>query len=66
MEILQGIVDFFVFVVEMLGQLVELVGMGIETLTSLIAMLPPAVSISAGVLITVCVLYKVLGRENQS
>jgi len=62
----QPVIDFFTFIVDMVKTLISMVGMAITTFTSLFAMLPAAISIPAGTLIVICVLYKILGRENQS
>lgn len=61
-----AIIGFFQFIIDMVMTLIELVQMGVSTLTTVFSFLPPVITTSAVVLITVCVIYKILGRENQS
>ncbi len=71
--IFKAIKDFFAtiisiinFVFTALGMLFNLLKEGITFLVSLVSALPaPFVAAAIG-LIVVCVIYKVLGRENQS
>lgn len=63
---MSAIVSLVSFIVDAIKQLISMVGMAVNTFTSLFSLLPPAISVSAGVLVTVCVIYKILGRENQS
>lgn len=65
-DFLKPIVDFFGFIVDSIKQLISMAGMAIDLFTSLFSLLPTYISVPAGVLVTVCVLYKILGRENQS
>lgn len=65
--------DFFIFVGRIIIFIVSLIWSVIEILISavaflgkVIASLPVWLSVPAGVLIVVCVLYKILGRETQS
>jgi len=61
----QPVLDFFAFIVDMVKTLISMVTMAIGTFTALFAMLPAAISVPAGTLIAICVLYKILGRESQ-
>lgn len=61
-----AIIEFFQFIIDMVKQLISLVGMAFNVMTSLLSMVPPVISGSMGVLITICIIYKILGRENQS
>jgi hypothetical protein len=65
-DFFKPIIDFFRFIVDMILSLIDMVKMAITVFTELFKMLPPQISISAGLLVIVCVLYKILGRENQS
>jgi len=73
MGIFKAIGDFFktiigliVFIFKGLMLLFNLLFKGLEILMSLILLLPTPFIVGGVALITVCVLYKVLGRENQS
>lgn len=64
--------DFFTFVItlfktlgEIVISLVTVLGKCVTFLTGIIGALPPLFTVSCGVLIVVCVLYKVLGREGK-
>lgn len=65
--------DFFVFlgriiifVVSLIWSVIEILISAVAFLGDVVASLPLWLSVPAGVLIVVCVLYKILGRENQS
>lgn len=66
MLFLKPVIDLIVWLVDMIKTLIGLVTMAVNVFTSLIGMLPAEIAISAGMLILVCVIYKILGRENQS
>ena len=63
---MDALVDFIKFITDMLEMLISMVGMALSVFTSLFAMVPPEISVPAGVLLAVCIIYKILGRENQS
>ena len=54
------------FVFKAIGMLITLLTNGISFLGGLIGLLPAPFVAGALILVIVCVLYKVLGRENQS
>ncbi len=65
--------DFFIFlgriiifVVSLIWSVIEILISAVAFLGKVVSSLPVWLSIPAGVLIVVCVLYKILGRENQS
>lgn len=65
--------DFFIFlgriiifVVSLIWSVIEILISAVAFLGKVVVSLPAWISIPAGVLIVVCVLYKILGRENQS
>ena len=65
--------DFFVFIgnciallFDVLVSIMSVLGKCVQFLVSVIASLPTFMTVAAGALIVVCVLYKVLGRETQS
>lgn len=65
--------DFFIFVGQLLiflislfGALVDMLVKAVAFLVSAIGSLPVLFTVSAGALIVVCVLYKILGRESSS
>ena len=71
--IFTAIVDFFTmignifeFIFKAVKMLIDLLVNGIEFLISLVSLLPAPFVAGAIALVIVCVLYKVLGRENQS
>ena len=63
-DIFKPVIDFLEFIVNGIQTLITMVGMALSTFTSLFALLPVQVSVPAGVLLVVCVLYKILGRES--
>lgn len=65
-DFFKPIIDFFTFIVDMIKSLISMVQMAVTTFTSLFGMLPVQISVPAATLIIICVLYKILGRENQS
>lgn len=71
--IIDWITGFFGFIVDMFSALFDLIYQLIMVLVScvsfigrVIASLPLMFTVPVGILIVVCVLYKILGRENQS
>lgn len=71
--IFEAITDFFstifsliAFLFKGLIMLFKLLTKGLELLISLLGILPAPFLIAGTLLVVVCVLYKVLGRENQS
>lgn len=60
------IFDLISFLFKGLIVLFQLLTQGISYLGQLLGLLPPAFIAAGAVLVVVCVLYKVLGRENQS
>ena len=56
----------FEFIFKAVKMLIDLLVSGISFLGSLIGMLPAPFVAGAFILVFVCVLYKILGRENQS
>lgn len=65
-DFFQPVMDFFEFIVNMLKTLINMVVMAVTTFTTLLSFLPTEISVCGGILIVVCVVYKILGRENQS
>jgi len=65
-DFFKPIIDFFNFIVSSILQLVSLVRTGYSIMVFLFGMLPSVVTITAMSLVAVCVIYKILGRENQS
>ena len=63
-DIFQPIIAFVAFIIDSIKSLISIVGMAVNTFTELFAMLPPVISVPAGLLLLVCVLYKILGRES--
>ena len=71
--IIDWITGFFGFIVDMLAALFDLLYELVMVLVAavvfvgrVVAAMPLMFTIPVGVLIVVCVLYKILGRENQS
>lgn len=71
--IIDWITGFFGFIVDMFAALFDLIAELIMVLVSCVAFigkivtaLPLIFTIPVGILIVVCVLYKILGRETQS
>lgn len=65
--------DFFIlcgkviiFIIALIGALIDMLVKAVSFLVSLIGSLPVFLTVSAGALIVVCVLYKILGRESSS
>lgn len=65
--------DFFIFlgriiifIVSLIWSVIEILISAVSFLGKVVSALPIWLSVPAGVLIVVCVLYKILGRENQS
>ena len=58
--------QIFEFIFKALFMLFNLLFNGLRILMSLVNLLPTPFVIGAVALVVVCVLYKVLGRENQS
>lgn len=61
-DFFKPIIDFFGFIVDAIKMLISMVQMGLSTFTTLFSMVPTQISVPAGILLVVCVLYKVLGR----
>ena len=64
--------DFFVFIgncitllFDVFVSIMTVLGKCVQFLVSVIASLPTFVTVAAGALVVVCVLYKILGRESQ-
>lgn len=71
--IFSAITDFFgtlfsiiAFVFKALITLFKLLGQGLNFLVNCISILPTPFLVGGALLVVVCVLYKVLGRESQS
>lgn len=60
------VVKFIKFIVDMVKALISLVKMAVNVFTTLFSFLPPQITSIALMLLVVCLLYKILGRENQS
>lgn len=58
--------QIFAFIFKSLLMLFNLLFSGIKILISLVSLLPAPFVVGAVALVVVCVLFKVLGRENQS
>lgn len=65
--------DFFIFlgriiifIISLIWSVIEILISAVSFLGKIVASLPIWLSVPAGALIVVCVLYKILGRENQS
>ena len=65
--------DFFIlcgkviiFIISLIGSLIDMLIKSVTFLVSVIGSLPLFLTVSAGALIVVCVLYKILGRESSS
>lgn len=58
--------EIIVFIIAFIGAFIDMLVKAIHFLTSTIGALPTVLSVSAGVLIIICVLYKILGRESSS
>ena len=63
-DFFRPILDFFGFIIDNVKILVSMVTMVFRIFTNLISILPLEITIAAGVLLSVCILYKVLGRES--
>lgn len=63
---MDAIIGFFQFIIDMVKSLISLVQSVISLFRAFTSFLPLPIQASFVVLIIVCVLYKVLGRENQS
>lgn len=71
--IFEAISDFFTtiydiinFIFKAIGMLFNLLTQGLSFLFALINLLPTPFIVGGLALVVVCILYKVLGRENQS
>lgn len=71
--IFEAITDFFTTIFSLIAflfkgllMLFKLLTTGLGLLVQLISILPTQFTVAGVLLIVVCVLYKVLGRENQS
>ncbi len=71
--IFEAITDFFStifgvieFIFKGIGMLISLLTTGMEFLISMLSYLPTPFIVGGVALVVICVLYKVLGRENQS
>lgn len=58
--------QIFEFIFKALFMLFNLLVNGLQILMSLVNLLPTPFVVGAVALVVVCILYKVLGRENQS
>ena len=58
--------QIFEFIFKALLMLFNLLVNGLQILMSLVNLLPTPFVVGAVALVVVCILYKVLGRENQS
>ena len=62
----QFILDFFRSIGNLLSSLVRILGLCVNYLRNVLSILPTWMYIVVAVLIIVCVLYKILGREGNS
>lgn len=58
--------EIIVFIIAFIGAFIDMLFESVQFLASVIGALPTVLSVGAGVLTIVCVLYKVLGRESSS
>lgn len=62
----QFILDFFRSIGNLLSSLVRILGICVNYLKNVLSILPTWIYVIVAVLIIVCVLYKILGREGNS
>ncbi len=62
----QFILDFFRSIGNLLSSLVRILGICVNYLRNVLSILPTWIYVIVAVLIIVCVLYKILGREGNS
>lgn len=62
----QFILDFFRSIGNLLSSLVRILGLCVNYLRNVLSILPTWIYVIVAVLIIVCVLYKILGREGNS
>lgn len=62
----QFILDFFRSIGNLLSSLVRILGLCVNYLRNVLSILPTWMYVIVAVLIIVCVLYKILGREGNS
>lgn len=62
----QFILDFFRSIGNLLSSLVRILGICVNYLRNVLSILPTWMYVVVAVLIIVCVLYKILGREGNS
>lgn len=64
LEGLQAIIDFFAMIIDAVKTLISVVQMSASMIISLISLIPPLIGVPVVVLVTICILYKILGRES--
>lgn len=62
----QFILDFFRSIGNLLSSLVRILGICVNYLRNVLSILPTWMYVIVAVLVIVCVLYKILGREGNS
>lgn len=62
----QFILDFFRSIGNLLSSLVRILGICVNYLRNVLSILPTWIYVIVAVLVIVCVLYKILGREGNS
>ena len=62
----QFILDFFRSIGNLLSSLVRILGLCVNYLRNVLSILPTWMYVIVAVLVIVCVLYKILGREGNS
>ena len=65
-QIFQPIIDFVQFIVNSILNLILMVGVAVSFMMGLIGLIPVQIQAVFIALVIVCVLFKILGRENQS
>ena len=63
-DFFKPVIEFLIFIIDGIKMLITMVSMALTTFTSLFSLVPAAISVPAALLIVVCVLYKILGRES--
>lgn len=66
MSVIKGIVGFFQAIIDIILSLINLIQMAGSFFGSIMGFLPPEIVGTFALLVSVCLIYKLLGRENQS
>lgn len=66
MEGLKAVINFLQMIFDWIQMVIDMTKTAFDIFVSLFSMLPWQVNTAAIVLLVVCVLYKILGRESQS